>query len=261
MFFFLSKFLPLFVYPAGLVCILLIVAVFIWRWRRWQTAVLVVAFLMLFVAANPVFSWYFARTLEWRYLPPEPIPTVDVIILLGGGTDASGYPSTTVNFNSAGDRVLYAALLYQQGVSEHILLTSGKLPGSADGGAERMAEALEIMGVPPEAIWLENESLNTYENAVYSVPILEENDVETALLVTSALHMPRSVAIFEKQGIDVIPAPTDYEATRVELGEEDEVSPVYLLNRLVPTATALELTTRTMKEYIGIVVYGLRGWL
>lgn len=261
MFFFLSKFLPLFIYPVGLVCMLLLVAVLIWRWRRWQTAVLVSAFLLLFVAANPVFSWYFARSLEWRYLPPETLPVVDVIILLGGGTDGGGYPQPSINLNSAGDRVLYTAWLYQEGVSDHILLTSGRLPGSGDGGAERMAEALEIMGVPREAMWLENTSLNTYENVIYSQPILEENEVESILLVTSALHMPRSVAIFEKHGIEVIPAPTDYEAVRVELEEDERPSPIYTLNNLMPKASALELTSNTMKEYIGILVYGLRGWL
>jgi len=261
MFFFLSKFLPLFVYPIGLACILLLVAVFIWRWRRWQTAVLISAFLLLFIAANPVFSWYFARSLEWRYLPPETLPEVDVIILLGGGTNTSGYPQPSINLNSAGDRLLYTTWLYQQGVSDHILLTSGKLPGSKDGGAERMAEALEIMGVPREALWLENESLNTYENVIYSQPILEENGVETALLVTSALHMPRSVAIFAKHGIEVIPAPTDYEAVWVELEADERPSAIYMLNNLMPKAYALELTSKTMKEYIGILVYRLRGWL
>lgn len=261
MFFFLSKFLPLFVYPIGLVCILIIVAIGIWRWRRWQTAVLVLAFLVLFVAANPIFSWYFARSLEWQYLPPETLPKADVIILLGGGTNISGYPQPTVNLNSAGDRILYTAWLYEQGVADHILLTSGKLPGAAESGAERMAEVLMKLGVPAEAMWLEVESLNTYENVVYSRPILEENGVETAVLVTSALHMPRSVAIFQKQGIEVIPAPTDYEAVQADLTEDDEPAPIYLLQRLMPNADALVLTSRTLKEYLGILIYGLRGWL
>jgi uncharacterized SAM-binding protein YcdF (DUF218 family) len=90
---------------------------------------------------------------------------------------------------------------------------------------------------------------------------LEENEVETALLVTSALHMPRSLAIFEKQGFEVIPAPTDYEAVWADLDEDEIPSPIYWLQNMMPSATALELTTRTLKEYLGILIYGLRGWL
>jgi len=55
---------------------------------------------------------------------------------------------------------------------------------------------------------LENDSENTAENAFYSAEILREKNIKTIILVTSAMHMPRSVALFEAQGLNVIPAPT-----------------------------------------------------
>ena len=67
------------------------------------------------------------------------------------------------------------------------------------------------MNVPASAILIEGESLNTRQNAVNVKAILEAQSIQSVLLVTSAIHMPRAVAIFlKKLGIDVIPAPTDY---------------------------------------------------
>ncbi len=261
MFFFLSKFLPLFIYPLGLACLLIVTAMVLWRKRRWQTAVLITAFLLLFIAASPLFSMYFVRTLEWQYLPPDPLPRVDMIVLLGGSTDLGGYPQTTVALNESADRLWYTAWLYHQGVAGKVLLTGGILPGHTVSEAERMAEALRLLGVPDEAMLLEMESLNTYQNAVLSKPILERERADSSLLVTSAIHMPRAVAIFEKQGIPVIPAPTDYNFVYTDWKPTGWRDWLFLVLDFIPDAGALELTTRTMKEYVGIFVYGLRGWL
>jgi uncharacterized SAM-binding protein YcdF (DUF218 family) len=108
---------------------------------------------------------------------------------------------------------------------------------------------------------LETESLNTYENAILSKPMLQAEEAETVLLVTSALHMPRSVAIFEKQGIPVIPAPTDYEFLQADWQVTDSGDRLFYAMSFMPEADSLELTTQTLKEYLGILIYRLRGWL
>ncbi|MCL4266033.1 MAG: YdcF family protein [Anaerolineae bacterium] len=261
MFFFLSKTLPLFIYPIGLVCVLILLAIFLWRRRGWQTAVLLSAFFLLYLAANPLVSLWLARSLEWRYLPPDPLPQADVIVVLGGSTTMEGYPQTTVGLNDAADRLWYAAWLYHEGAADYLLLTGGKLPGNTTSEAERMAEALRLMGVPDAAMLLESESMNTYENAVLSKPLLQGHDLEMVLLVTSAIHMPRSMAIFTKQGMDVIPAPTDYEFVQPDWAEGENAGWFYWVLSLLPDANSLELTTSVMKEYVGIVIYRFRGWL
>jgi len=261
MFFFLSKFLPLFIYPLGLTLILLIVAAFIWRWRKWQTAVLAAIFLLLYLAANTPVSLALARSLEWRYFPPDPLPQADVIVVLGGGNRWADPPQPVPNLNDSGDRMLYAAWLYQQGVAEHLLLSGGRLPGATSSDAAEMAETLRIMGVPAEAVWLEEQSLNTYQNALYSRQFLAGKGIDRIVLVTSAFHMPRAVATFEKQGFTVIPAPTDYYAVSPAWDETNRPQFAFRLLDLLPTVTALELTTRILKEYLGLLVYGWRGWL
>jgi uncharacterized SAM-binding protein YcdF (DUF218 family) len=102
--------------------------------------------------------------------------------------------------------------------------------------------------------YYENQSRNTYENAIYSKKIIDQLGVSNPsiqtgswLLVTSATHMPRSVKIFEKQGIRIIPIPVDYQtALTLQWREFDVTEGAFLWNRL-------------LHEYIGIIAYRLTG--
>ncbi len=264
MFVFLSKFLPLFVYPLGLLFLLILLAVILRRRRRLQTALLIIALVILYVGSNRWVSYALARSLEWKYLPLEPVPQADAIVVLGGGTESEQYPRPTVEINSAGDRVLYAATLFKEGKAPIILLSGGNitwLGGRSMTPAEEMAGILDLVGIPRSAVWQQPRSQNTREDALYSSQMLKEKGITRVLLVTSAMHMPRSVALFEHQGIEVIPAPTDYTVTREGLENLFSLDPQTLLVNLVPNTSSLSLTTNVMKEYIGHMVYRLRGWL
>jgi uncharacterized SAM-binding protein YcdF (DUF218 family) len=124
-----------------------------------------------------------------------------------------------------------------------------------------MADILEMLGVPRDAMIFESTSRNTYENATHTRVILEQMDVNRVILVTSADHMPRSVALFEHQGIDVIPAPTDFTVTENNWEQLFHGSVGSQLLNLVPNSENLSLTTGALKEYLGIIIYRLRGWL
>ena len=169
-----------------------------------------------------------------------------------------------MELNEAVDRVFYAAWLYHQGAAPRLLLTGGNIEwrGRRDTTpAEDMATILVMLGVPQEALWLESESRNTYENAVYTTQMMRAAGIEQVILVTSALHMPRSVALYRKLGWEVIPAPTDYGVT--DQIWEDLWRP-NLINQLfnfLPSAGNLSQTTTALKEYLGMLVYGLRGWI
>ncbi|MEM3432742.1 MAG: YdcF family protein [Candidatus Methanomethyliaceae archaeon] len=263
MFVYLSKLLPLFLYPLGIAFFLVLLALFLARHVRAQRAVLLAALLLLWASSNRWTSLWLARTLEWRYLPPQEIPTAEVIVVLGGGTESADFPRSGVELNSAGDRVLYAAWLYQQGKAEHLLLSGGSIEWRQDSStpAEEMAALLQRLGIPREALWLETQSRNTYENALNCRKILEAKGIQRIILVTSALHMPRAVALFEHQGLEVIPAPTDFKVTQENWQALRQASlPVQLLN-LLPSADNLSSVTSTLKEYLGILVYSLRGWM
>jgi uncharacterized SAM-binding protein YcdF (DUF218 family) len=127
--------------------------------------------------------------------------------------------------------------------------------------AEEMTDILLLTNVPAEAIWQQDQSQNTYEDAVYSAALLEQQGIDSIILVTSAMHMPRSKALFEEQGIIVIPAPVDFTVT--EQNWESAFNPTWkeALIYLLPNDSSLGLTTNVLKEYIGTFVYGLRDWL
>ena len=94
MFMFLSKALPPFIYPLGLACILIVLAIFLARRTGLQRVVLVLALLCLVLGGNSCVANKLTRSLEWQYLPPQEVPQAEVIVLLSGGTaPAPGRPA------------------------------------------------------------------------------------------------------------------------------------------------------------------------
>ncbi len=165
---FLSKFLPQFIYPTGFVFLLLLLALVFHRRRRLRNGLLITSVLILLLAGNRWVSTSLARSLEWQYPPLPAGQQAPVMIVLAGGTEPQEDPRQTVEFNGAGDRVLYAAHLYKAGVAPLLLLCGGDIPWmdtSAASPAEDMQSLLLEMGVPQEALILETKSQNTSENA------------------------------------------------------------------------------------------------
>jgi uncharacterized SAM-binding protein YcdF (DUF218 family) len=264
MFVFLSKFLPPFVYPFGFAIILLVLALVLHHYRRLQRAGIIAAVLILLIGSNRWVAFSLSRSLEWQYLPAGEIPNADAIVLLGGGTDSAEPPRPLVQVNGAGERVIYAAYLFKQGKAPTILASGGNLEfvGSKPSTpASDMEVLLTFMGVPEQAIWLEDKSQNTYENALYCAQILREKNIDRVILVTSAIHMPRSVALFQKQGIQVIPAPADFNVTQAGWDDLTHATLASQIINLLPSTGNLSLTTDALKEYLGILVYRLRGWI
>ena len=261
---FLSKLLPLFIYPTGLITLLVILTLVFRKKRRLSLVLLLIAFGVLLVAGNKFVATTLARTLEWQYPPLPEGSTADLIVVLGGGTEPAVEPRSMVELNAAGDRVLYAVKLYQDGVAPDLLLSGGDIDflyDSPSTPADDMATLMEMVGVPREQMLIQNKSYNTQQDAQYSCTMIKERGYQKVILVTSAFHMPRSVALFEAQGCPVTPAPTDYSVT--ELGWETLMHPTieeFIIN-LLPSYTNLSSVTKSMKEYLGMIYYHFSGVL
>lgn len=273
MFLFLSKFLPPFIYPLGLVSLLVIAAFFLHKKVRLLRSALLLALAILLLGSNRLVAASLVRSLEYQHLPPAEIanqpatkrlePLAPVIVLLGGGTEPAASPRHMVELNGAGDRVLYAALLYRLGYAPNILVSGGNLDWlpAQRSPAEDMADLLVFLGVPREVVWIENESRNTYENAVFTHQILAERNIQKIILVTSAQHMPRAFGLYKKQGFEVLPGPADFAITELEWQRILHPLPADFLLSLLPDASNLNATTNALKEYLGILVYRLQGWM
>ena len=108
MFLFLSKLLPLFVYPLGLTCILLGLAlIWLWKFPRRSLFAIAAALLILFCTSNPLLAATFVRTREWQYLPPDPVPAAEASVGLGGSTYTQSRPRPWGEVSEAGVSVLY----------------------------------------------------------------------------------------------------------------------------------------------------------
>lgn len=260
MFLFLSKLLPLFLYPLGLACMLMLVTiVLLWRRSRLTILPLLLAFLILTVSSSAWASDALVRSLEAQNLGSGELPTVDAIVVLGGGTRPPLPPRPWVEVNEAGDRILYAAQLFKQGKAPRLILSGGRIDWQDGGPPESadMAELAQAMGVPKSAILQDSTSLNTRQNAVNVKQIMNNVGIRRILLVTSAMHMPRSLAIFQRLGIEAVAAPTDF-ITVQENGQT--VSSESAMLRSLPDTDNLHHLTRALKEYVGLWVYRLRGW-
>jgi Uncharacterized conserved protein len=264
MFTFLSKFLPLFVYPLGLASLLLFITLLFWKKRKFAFTLTLIALVAIFLGGNKFVAFSLARSLEWQYLPTSTPTKADVIVVLGGATEPALAPRPEVELNAAADRLVHGADLYQKGVAPYVLLSGGDidfLTLSSTSPAADMATIMRMLGVPAKAMWLQGKSQNTYEDALYSCQMIKEKSAKTIVLVTSAIHMPRAVGVFKKQGCDVIPSPADFSITQAAWSNLWSSDWQELLINLVPNYSNLSLTTKSLKEYIGWWTYRFNGWL
>ena len=263
MFLYLSKLLPLFLYPLGLTCVLLLVSlVLLWLRSRFTALPIVLSLVLLLAGGNGWVGEWLVQSLEYQNLPLTTMPQTDAIVILGGCTKPALPPRPWVEVSEEGDRVLYGAKLYREGKAPRVILSGGRVDWKGGGPAEAddMAQLIETMGVPKTAILQDPTSLNTYENAVNVRQIMRTQGIRSILLVTSAMHMPRSLSIFKHLGINAIPAPTDFNAAERDWQELQGSTAAIVLNAL-PDADRLQQTTRALKEYLGFMVYRLKGWL
>ena len=254
---YLSKILPLMVLPIGLVIeISLLALLFLLLGRRRLSAgFLVLAMLVLWISSMPIVADTLLGRLEREY-PPVPIenlPISSCIVVLGGAVESQLYPRVEINMLEAVDRVRTAARLFHAKKAELIIVSGGNQPwlSAAQPEAEAIKTLLMEWAVPASAIMLEAASRNTRENALNSSLLMKNLNCEKPLLVTSAAHMKRSVAAFEKLGISVFPVSTDVRVIKK--------SQLTLLDFL-PDAHALKMTTDALKEGLGQLVYEMRDW-
>ena len=195
----------------------------------------------------PVASQWLTSQIE-NEIPQVPIaavPHAQAIVVLGGTVSPPSGKSTEINLGRAG-RVWYAARLFHAGKAPMVLLSGGgDLEHQAFSEARAMAVFLQDLGVPGQAIALEEASRNTRENAAFSAALLKARGIEHILLVTSALHMPRALVLFKAQGLQVTPEPTDFGAGR---------EPPSGLLAWLPDAGALNGSALAMKELVGLWV-------
>lgn len=253
----LSKVIPAFLFPTGLVLALCLVTAWL-AFRRGARAaglVAMLAALLLYLAASPVVSNRLLLRLEKQYPPSHDNPRAAAIVLLGGGMVPLLAPRVYPETGHAGDRLIHAARLWRQGLAPVLVATGGYIEFLTDAPgteADLYAHVLtELFGLPDSAVIAMGRSRTTHEDALFTAELFEEAGLDkNILLVTSATHMRRAEALFLKAGFSVTPAPTDYRG---------ETHVRFRMFDLLPRAEALANTTVALHEYLGLWAYRLAG--
>lgn len=236
-------------YPLGLVAILFVLRLLAGALgaRRVASLCAVAAIAILLLGSNPKFARWLAAHLESQY-PQQQIYDIakhDAIIVLGGGLRIPLAPAQHTQIGSGSDRYWYAARLYRAGKAPTILLTGGNVfaqPGM-QGEAFYASELLQQWGVPKGAILIESGSRTTAQNRANTASFITRNNIKSALLVTSALHMPRAYESFRELPIPVTPASAD---VLIRQSQSPEIL------SWLPSAAALHLTTVAIHEIYGM---------
>jgi uncharacterized SAM-binding protein YcdF (DUF218 family) len=226
--------------------------------RQWIVRLFAWLGLFLLVASSsPITATVLTGTLEGWYPPFDTTrsATFDAIVVLGGGASGKGSlrPVDELGDLSA-RRATCGVDLYLRGFARKLVFSGGD--GSISGKGPK--EAVEMkrwamrLGVPEEAITIEDQSRNTYENAVHTQRILGN---ATVLLVSSADHMLRAMALFRKAGVNPTAAPCGYHVKDHPSQYLRELT----LFKLLPDAAALTRTTYSMNELVGTLVYWVTG--
>ena len=157
------------------------------------------------------------RYLEAQYPPPAQAhrwqAPVGVIVL--GGALEPGYVWTVPGqsaLNDAAERMTEVAPLLRRNPHLKVLFTGGEgeLFGTGPSEAERAQRFFQAQGVSPDKLLLESDSRTTFENAVLSRQTAAFDAAKPWLLLTSAFHMPRAMAAFQKAGWNVTAYPVDF---------------------------------------------------
>ena len=252
MFLFKKIVTPFFLPVSVCIEVLLLGLILLWFTRLQKTGKVIVTIgliLLTGLSYGPV-SEALLRPLEYKYPPllnSDYLPQVKWVVVLGGGHISNPQiPVTSRISSSALYRLVEGIRLYRQQPGRKLILT-GCVIFDPVSHAQVLAEVAQAVGIKKQDLVLEQHSKDTKDEALL-VKALVGN--EKFILVTSAVHMPRSMALFRNQGMDPIPAPADFLVTKGQ-GFGPGI--------FFPGAGELVQAERAVYEYLGMVWARLRG--
>ncbi|TRX64258.1 YdcF family protein [Carboxylicivirga sp. M1479] len=254
MFFLLSKILGFIIIPFNW-CIALLLGARIskkYRLKKIMYTAAVSIFLLFsntFLFQKLITNWEGpCQALNEHYKNAKPL------VILGG---LSSYDEMVkrIHFKDASDRLLQGILLHKNN-PDRLMIISG---GSAEiyfterPEADYLNEYLINIGIDSSKVAFEKKSRNTHENAFYTAALFDSLQINKDItLITSAFHMKRAQQCFEKMGFEVSPLGTQYFSNHQALKPADY---------FIPSLTTLQLWPIVIKEWLGLLVYKMKGYI
>jgi uncharacterized SAM-binding protein YcdF (DUF218 family) len=243
---------PLFFSVTMIVILFILGLFFLLLTRRQKTGKILVLIGTIFLGflSYDGISERILRPLEYKYPPllsGQNIQNVKWIVVLGGGHTSDPQLPVTSQLSEGSLARLVEGIRLHRELPQTKLILSGGVVFDPVCNARLLAEAALAMGVKKEDLILEEISKDTEGQARLIKQVVGQ---EPFVLVTSASHMPRSMALFERLGLNPIPAPTDH-----LVKERQGIAPgVFFLS-----AGSLRKAERAFYEYLGLAWAKLRG--
>lgn len=229
------------------------------RYRKTAIAMLSITFIYFVLVANGIIPAQLLKQLQLGFVTPAHPhwQKRNAIVLLGAGTiklpEKDKYNEDIVQPSIlAYSRINETVRLYldcrKSGHVCTILISGGDTHHSGHSEAAVYQKILYTLGIDRAHIILEPNSLNTYKNAEFSSTLLKQQHFDQIILVTSGIHMRRTLLYFSYFGIHAQPAPSDYIASTYSM---------------LPSGYNFVMTDFAIHEYLGLVrlyIYNFLGW-
>lgn len=253
MLFYLSKIVYIVLMPIAWIIGLSLFSVFTKNERR-RKRFIITSLVLLLITSNPFLSNHAFKAFEYPLNNIDKLDKRELGIILSGVTQNINHIDGRTFLKRGGDRVTHAVYLYNRGIIKHILVTGGS--GSISKEKEtpeaiRIKSLLLEMGIPEKHITTETNARNTHENAINSKLIIDKKFPKSKpILITSAFHMARSKACFNKLGIEVTPVACNVMSKQSDCGIVD----------FLPKESAMAQWELLIHESIGRLVYKILGY-
>ncbi|HLN31063.1 MAG TPA: YdcF family protein [Gemmataceae bacterium] len=242
--------------PFPIFCMVMaLVVANLWRKRKESRARLLwvsIPFVLFLVSCTPVVGWFATRSIESRYPPLRDRPSdAEAIVVLASYVA----PPDAIRIRPELDyeslcRCREGAEMFKQGKPCPVIVSGGKPDNALDPDcASAMRDYLVQLGLDKSNVILENRSQTTFENAIECSKLLKALNIHKIILVTSAEHLGRAVGCFRKEGFEVVPCGSCYQATY------DTEWP----QQIIPSLHAGIAFERACHEWLGTLWYWLRG--
>jgi uncharacterized SAM-binding protein YcdF (DUF218 family) len=253
--FLFKKITRLFMSPLTVSMLMLVVGTFMLLFTRKQktgkfmTASGVVFILLM---GYNIFPDRILSTLENKYPPiieTESVSDAKWIVVLGGGhvTDRK-VPVASILAGDTLTRVVEGVIIHKR-LPESRLLFSGGKAFDPESESKTMADLAVELGVNKSKITEEPNGLDTGEQSELVKKIVGKDKF---ILVTSAYHMPRAIALFRKQGMNPVPAPVGH-----RIKEKSTIDPYMFF----PRSGGIEKMEIVVHEYLGLCWMSVSGWI
>jgi len=250
--FVLKQFLKVVLLPPTLWLLMLLAVLIFWR-RSWARKLLLFTFFFIFALHSGLVNYGLRYPLESQYAPvmdPKAANPYDAIVVL----TSSIVPAEGLVPLPSVDEYMFRRLdeawrLYRI-QPKPIIVSGGHVnPFTADKNENKIAcDFLIRWGVPARDVIGEDKSRDTFESALEVQKLLKQKGYKRYLLVTSAVHMPRSMLVFAAFAPEPIPAPGDFSIGKLELTLLD----------FFPNERAARQLFVTLHEYAGLANYHWR---